>query len=117
LSLSKAPDRNTALFSVLPGYSDAYSQSSHHLPSPLQGLYCSEYFNLNYSELLDKTKEITWDPIQQLQLKHLEELSRGQANNKQWSKYRAGQITASVFYQVLTEFCFPMCIIYCVAML
>ena len=100
LSLSKAPNRNPALLSVLPGYSDAYSQSSQHLPTPLQGLYCPDNLHLNYSELLEKTKAIYWDPILQLQVKHLEELTRGQSNNKQWYKYRAGRITASMLFQV-----------------
>ena len=86
LSLSKAPNRNPALLSVLPGYSDAYSQSSQHLPTPLQGLYCPDNLHLNYSELLENTKDIYWDPILELQVKHSEELTRGQRNNKQWYK-------------------------------
>ena len=36
----------------------------------------------------------------EFQLKHLEELTRGQANNTQWFKHRVGHFTASQMHQV-----------------
>ena len=100
LSLSKVPNRKPALLSLLPTYSDRFSQSAQHLPTLLQGRYCPENGHLNYSELLEKNKNICCEPILESQVKHLEEITRGQASNKQWFKFRAGRITASQLYQV-----------------
>ena len=57
--------------------------------------YSPENIHLNYSQLLEKAKGMCDEPVSDLQVTHLEEITMGQASNKQWFKYRAGRITAS----------------------
>jgi len=98
--LSKAPSRKPGILSLIPPYSDAFIQASQHPPPVLQGIYSPENIELNYSQLLEKAKGKYHEPVSDLQVQHLEEITRGQASNKQWFKYRAGRITAAQLYQV-----------------
>lgn len=99
-SLSSAPNRKRGILSLVSPYSDNFLQSSHHLPPLLQGLYSPKNIHLNYSELLENGKGICNTQVTDLEVRHLEEITRGQVSNKQWFNYRAGRITASLFYQV-----------------
>ena len=71
-----------------------------HLPPALQGLYSPSNINLSYTELLASVPQICTETATESQIKHIEGLTRGQASNTQWFKYRAGRITASQIYQV-----------------
>ena len=98
--LSLATDRKPAILSLISPYSDSFTQSSDHLPPLLQCLYEPENLHLNYLHLITKFKDICKQPITAAQVNHLEELTRGQAKNRQWFKYRVGRITASKLYKV-----------------
>ncbi len=54
---------------------------------------------MSYTELISAQEKFS-HTASESQIKYLEELTRGQANNKQWFKYRAGRITASQIFQV-----------------
>ena len=99
-SLSDAPDRKPAILSIIHPFSDRCVQSTHQLPTLLSSLYSTEALGLNYVQLLERVKELCYQPATDLQINHLEELTRGQSSNKKWFRYRAGRITASLFFQV-----------------
>ena len=98
--LSGATDRKPAILSLISPYCEHFTQSSDHLPDPLQSLYEPENLQLNYLQLLEKAEDVCREPITEIQVNHLENLTRGQACNKQWFRYRAGRITASIIHQV-----------------
>lgn len=105
--LNDVTDRKPGILSVLPSYSSKFVQAVEHLPPALQGLYSPSKLNFSYTKLLDSAPQICTEIATESQIKHLEELTRGQASNKQWFKYRAGRITASQIYQVDSVlFCF-----------
>lgn len=97
---SLATDRKPAILSLIPSYSDHFLQVSEHVPPLLQSLFEPENLDLNYLQLLDKVKDVCNEPVPEIQVSHLEKLTRGQAKNRQWFRYRAGRITASQLYQV-----------------
>ena len=80
--------------------SSNFIQSVEHLPPALQGILYSPTNNeMSYTELISAQEKFS-HTASESQIKYLEELTRGQANNKQWFKYRAGRITASQIFQV-----------------
>ena len=98
--LSKVTDRKPAILSLIPPYCEQFTQSSDHLPVSLQSLYEPENLQLNYLQLIEKAEHMCREPITGIQVRHLENLTRGQASNKHWFRYRAGRITASLIHQV-----------------
>ena len=98
--LSKDTNRKPAILSLTEEYCERFTTASDHLPPLLQDLYEPDYLDLNYTQLLGKVENVCREAISEEQVSHLEELTRGQAKNKQWFKYRAGCITASQFHQV-----------------
>ena len=100
MDLSKNTGRKPAILSLIPQHSDSFIQSSEHLPHILQSLYEPDYLHLDYLQLLAKVKDVCRQPVTEAQVSHLEQLTRGQAKNRQWFRYRAGRITASQLYQV-----------------
>lgn len=100
VDLNGASDRKPAILSLVTGYSDRFVQSSDHLPPIMQDLYDPSKVTLDYVQLLSHTDKLGVEVLSSSQVKHLEESTRGQANNDLWFKYRAGRITASQLYQV-----------------
>ena len=98
--LSKDVNRKPAILSLTEEYSERFTTASDYLPPLLQGLYEPEYLDLNYIQLLGRVENVCREPVSEEQVSHLEELTRGQAKNRQWFKYRAGRITASQLHQV-----------------
>ena len=92
--------RRPVLLSILPGYSDKFVPESETgiLPPTLSSLFNEEFLELSYLELL-KTCEESFASIRvtQQQAKHLEAVTRRQADSKIWFHYRAGRVTASKF--------------------
>ena len=92
--------RRPVLLSILPGYSDKFVPESETgiLPPTLLSLFNEEFLELSYLELL-KTCEESFASIRvtQQQAKHLEAVTRRQADSKTWFQYRAGRVTASKF--------------------
>ena len=101
--LNDVADRKPGILSLVPPYSSKFVQSAQHLPPALQGMYSPCNNSLSYTELLS-AQECCSYAVTTSQIEHLEELTRGQASNKQWFKYRAGRITASQIYQVWQYF-------------
>ena len=98
--LSQDENRKPAILSLTAEYSERFATPSDYLPPLLQGLYEPEFLDLNYIELLEKVENVCREPVSEEQVSRLEELTRGQAKNRQWFKYRAGRITASQLHQV-----------------
>lgn len=98
--LSQAKNQKPALLSLLPCYNENFSKSTENLPQPLQDLYDPSHLTSDYLELINAVNPICKEPLTPLQVSHTEELTRGQAGNKLWFKYRAGRITASKLFQV-----------------
>ena len=98
--LSLATDRKPAILTLLPSYSVQFVQVSEHVPPLLLSLYEPANLDLNYVQLLDKVRDVCKEPVSETQVSHLEKLTRGQAKNRQWFRYRAGRITASQLHQV-----------------
>ena len=92
----------SAILSIIPEYCDLFPQSADHLPLVLSSLCKPENCHLNYEQLLGLVQDICKDPASMSQIKHVEELTRGQVNNQHWFEYRTGRITSSNFYQVCT---------------
>ena len=94
-------DRKPAILSLIPPYCEQFTQSSNHLPVPFQSLYEPENLQLNYLQLHEKAcKNVCREPITEIQVSHLENLTRGQTCNKQLFRYRAGRITASLIQKL-----------------
>ena len=68
--LSKAPDRKPAILSLIPPYCEKFTQSSDHLPDPLQSLYEPGNLQLNYLQLLKKTEHVCKEPITEILVSH-----------------------------------------------
>ena len=98
--LESAKNRRPALLSLIPGFSNKFPLADDHLPPLLQNLYEPCNLQLDYYQLLAKVEAICSSPLSSHQVSHLEELTRGQASNHYWLKYRTGRITASVLHQV-----------------
>lgn len=90
-----------AILGLVPGYDDSFVQSSEHLPQALQELYNPRSSDLNYTQLLNDTRNVRLKPLTTIQVEHLEESTRGQAKSHLWFKYRAGRITSSTLHQVI----------------
>jgi hypothetical protein len=99
-NLSTVTDRKPAILSVVPTYNEAYAKSSQHLPPMISDRYDPQNLSLNYHQLLEKTETLCQQPLTESQIMHLEEVTRGQSNNKLWFKHRGGRITASQLHQV-----------------
>lgn len=104
VQLNGVENRKPAILSLITPYNSKFVQSVEHLPPALQGKYSPSNTELSYTELISATDDICYTASES-QIHHLEELTRGQANNKQWFKYRAGRITASQIYQVAMIVC------------
>lgn len=99
--LSKASGRKPAILSLISPYSSSFTVSSDQLPPLLQDLYEPDCLQLNYLQLLQRSKNVCTS-VSDIQVRHLEEFTRGQARNEQWFRYRTGRVTASQLYQVRT---------------
>ena len=86
--------------SARPAMQVQYPHSTVSTRALLPSLYSTEAFALNYVQLLECAKGLCNQPATEMQIKHLEELTRGQSSNKKWFRYRAGRITASLLFQV-----------------
>ena len=64
--LSIVSGRQPAMLSLIPQYSEIYTQSSHHLPTPLHSLYEPQNLHLNYHQLLSKVKGYAKSQLQRL---------------------------------------------------
>ena len=100
--LSEASDRKPAILSLIPPYNNNFISSADQLPPLLQDLYKPDHLHLDYLQLIKMSSSTNLfnTAVSEVQVNHLEELTRGQAMNHQWFKYRAGRITASQLYQV-----------------
>ena len=58
-------------------YCEQLTQSCNHLPDPGN-------IQLNYLQLLEKAENVCKEPITEIQISHLENLTKGQACNKQF---------------------------------
>ncbi|KAK6186691.1 hypothetical protein SNE40_005976 [Patella caerulea] len=94
-NLSEAPSK-PAILSLMPKYSDVYVPEvlQGELPTVLTELFENPSLSSNYKELLDKSYKIKIDVTEQ-QAKQVEVLTRHQANNRTWFRFRTGRITAS----------------------
>ena len=101
-NLSKASNRKPAILSLIPPYNSSFTNSSDQLPPLLQDLYEPDCLHLDYLQLLQRSKDACNSPVSEIQVRHLEELTRGQARNHHWFRYRSrtGRVTASQLYQV-----------------
>ena len=94
-NLSKASNRKPAILSLIPPYNSSFTSSSDQLPPLLQDLYEPDCLHLDYLQLLQRSKDACNSPVSEIQVRHLEELTRGQARNHHWFRYRTGRVTAS----------------------
>ena len=100
--LSQEQNKSPVKLSAVESYNNDFVVfSSDHLL--LQCLYRPEYLESDYGDLvkLGESQSHLHEEISQYMVDHLEKITRTQAKSREWFKYRAGQITASRFKQVL----------------
>ena len=92
--------RRPVLLSILPGYCDKFVPECEtgNLPPTLSSLFNEEFLEMSYLDLLKKCEESFFSiTVTQQQAKHLEKVTRSQADSKMWFQYRASCVTASKF--------------------
>ena len=109
MDISNVTGRKPAILTLIPQYSNHFIQSSDHLPPLLQGLYDPQNLSLNLDQLVEKYNNVCKNSVTESQVRHLEEITRGQSKNRQWFRYRTGRITASQLYQVSFLSKYPFC--------
>ena len=109
MDISNVTGRKPAILTLIPQYSNRFIQSSDHLPPLLQGLYDPQNLSLNLDQLVEKYNNVCKNSVTESQVRHLEEITRGQSKNRQWFRYRTGRITASQLHQVSFLSKYPFC--------
>ena len=103
--IAQEQEKKSIVLSVTQPYSNNFVLSSDHLPKLLQGLYQPEYLESDYTELLKLAESHLHEEVTPAMVDHLAQLTCKQSKSREWFKYRAGQITASRFRQVLHTDC------------
>ena len=97
LQISKCGSK-PAILSLVPPHAQEYAPKSTlpNFPKPLQSLYQSSFYQLNYAELLSASVEAHDQLNLTTQMVDtVEKEIRDQSRSKLWYRYRAGRVTAS----------------------
>ena len=74
IDLSKASNRKPAILSLIPPHNNSFTTSSEQLPPLLQELYSPSCIQLDYLQLLQKSKDVyNVGPLLEIQVSHLDQ--------------------------------------------